>query len=120
MPGTRRAIKSLAHNTFIRLQGGLGGARAFAGSDNLVSLLKAQAASNKLYGAVCASPAMVLEPHGLLKVPVGISFTCAALEKFFLPISLLHGPPTGALLSGGLIMAGKEGDVVPGHVELPL
>ncbi|XP_078439191.1 class I glutamine amidotransferase-like superfamily protein [Wolffia australiana] len=51
----------------ILLPGGLGGAKAFAASDKLMALLKEQAASGKLYGAVCASPALVLEPHGLLK-----------------------------------------------------
>ncbi|KAB2032292.1 hypothetical protein ES319_D05G363300v1 [Gossypium barbadense] len=51
----------------IVLPGGLGGAQAFANSDKLVNMLKKQAESNKPYGAICASPALVLEPHGLLK-----------------------------------------------------
>lgn len=57
----------IAHNTLI-LQGGLGGAQAFAKCDKLVNLLKKQKESNRPYGAICASPALVLEPHGLLKV----------------------------------------------------
>ncbi|WKA12008.1 hypothetical protein VitviT2T_029449 [Vitis vinifera] len=51
----------------IVLPGGLGGAQAFASSEKLVNLLKNQRESNKPYGAICASPALVLEPHGLLK-----------------------------------------------------
>ncbi|KAK4255881.1 hypothetical protein QN277_008818 [Acacia crassicarpa] len=51
----------------IVLPGGLGGAQAFANSETLVNLLKKQRESNKYYGAICASPAFVLEPHGLLK-----------------------------------------------------
>ncbi|XP_010915629.2 LOW QUALITY PROTEIN: protein DJ-1 homolog A [Elaeis guineensis] len=51
----------------IVLPGGLGGAQAFSSSEKLVDLLKKQAESKKLYGAICASPAMVLEPYGLLK-----------------------------------------------------
>ncbi|OIW05287.1 hypothetical protein TanjilG_03676 [Lupinus angustifolius] len=51
----------------IVLPGGLGGAEAFANSETLVSLLKKQRESNRYYGAICASPALVLEPHGLLK-----------------------------------------------------
>ncbi|XP_054814460.1 protein DJ-1 homolog B-like [Prosopis cineraria] len=51
----------------IVLPGGLGGAQAFAKSEALVSLLKKQRESNRYYGAICASPALVLEPHGLLK-----------------------------------------------------
>ncbi|XP_052291666.1 protein DJ-1 homolog B-like [Citrus sinensis] len=47
--------------------GGLGGAQAFAKSEKLVHMLKKQKESNRPYGARCASPALVLEPHGLLK-----------------------------------------------------
>ncbi|GAY66459.1 hypothetical protein CUMW_248930 [Citrus unshiu] len=47
--------------------GGLGGAQAFANSEKLVNMLKKQKESNRPYGAICASPALVLEPHGLLK-----------------------------------------------------
>jgi len=51
----------------IVLPGGLGGAQAFANSEKLVNLLKKQQESNRPYGAICASPALVLEPHSLLK-----------------------------------------------------
>ncbi|RXH83987.1 hypothetical protein DVH24_026886 [Malus domestica] len=51
----------------IVLPGGLGGAQAFAKSEKLVNLLKKQRQSQRPYGAICASPALVLEPHGLLK-----------------------------------------------------
>ncbi|OEL24854.1 Protein DJ-1-like protein B [Dichanthelium oligosanthes] len=51
----------------IVMPGGLQGAQKFASTKKLVDLLKKQAESNKPYGAICASPAYVLEPHGLLK-----------------------------------------------------
>ncbi|KAJ0047015.1 hypothetical protein Pint_04709 [Pistacia integerrima] len=51
----------------IVLPGGLGGAQAFAHSEKLVNMLKKQRESNRPYGAICASPALVLEPNGLLK-----------------------------------------------------
>ncbi|CAO2186193.1 unnamed protein product [Urochloa humidicola] len=51
----------------IVMPGGLQGAQKFANTKKLVDLLKKQAESNKPYGAICASPAHVLEPHGLLK-----------------------------------------------------
>ncbi|CAO2833345.1 unnamed protein product [Amaranthus hypochondriacus] len=51
----------------IVLPGGLGGAQAFAASEKLVEMLKKQRESNKPYGAICASPALVLETHGLLE-----------------------------------------------------
>ncbi|KAL9257460.1 DJ-1 homolog B-like protein [Drosera capensis] len=51
----------------IVLPGGLGGAQAFAASEKLVNMLKKQKEAGRPYGAICASPALVLEPHGLLK-----------------------------------------------------
>ncbi|KAK9152988.1 hypothetical protein Sjap_000468 [Stephania japonica] len=51
----------------IVLPGGLPGAQAFSKSEKLVNLLKKQMESNRPYGAICASPAIVLEPHGLLE-----------------------------------------------------
>jgi DJ-1/PfpI family len=70
---------------FFFIKGGLGGAQAYVNSEKLISSLKKQAWSNKLYGAICASPALVLEPHGLLKVPFFILmsvfiFTCVLSE----------------------------------------
>ncbi|KAL6999603.1 Protein DJ-1 B [Sarracenia purpurea var. burkii] len=58
----------------IVLPGGLGGAQAFANSEQLVNLLKKQKEANRPYGAICASPALVLEPHGLLKGKKATSF----------------------------------------------
>ncbi|XP_020263825.1 protein DJ-1 homolog B-like [Asparagus officinalis] len=58
------------------LSGGLPGAQAFTNSAKFVELLKKQAESNKLYGAICASPALALEPHGLLKVRLQGSPLC--------------------------------------------
>ena len=50
----------------IALPGGIPGAQNLAASDLLARMLKAQAAKGKLYGAICASPAVVLHPHGLI------------------------------------------------------
>lgn len=51
----------------MRSQGGLPGADNLVASAPLVSALKAQASSGKLVGAICASPAKVLLPIGLLE-----------------------------------------------------
>lgn len=51
----------------IVLPGGLPGAETFSKSERLVQMLKKQKEGNKPYGAICASPAIVFEPHGLLK-----------------------------------------------------
>jgi len=51
----------------IVLPGGLPGAEHLRDSKVLTSLLKKQAADGKLYAAICASPVVVLQYHGLLK-----------------------------------------------------
>jgi len=50
----------------IVLPGGIPGAENLKNSELLASLLKKQNDANRLYGAICASPAVVLEHHGLL------------------------------------------------------
>ena len=57
----------------IALPGGIPGAENLRDSEVLAEILKKQNRENKLYGAVCASPAVVLEHHGLLK---GKKATC--------------------------------------------
>jgi 4-methyl-5(b-hydroxyethyl)-thiazole monophosphate biosynthesis len=57
----------------IVLPGGIPGAENLKNSSVLAELLKKQNEEDKLYGAICASPAVVLEHHGLLK---GKSATC--------------------------------------------
>lgn len=60
----------------IVLPGGIPGAENLKNSLVLAELLKKQNDEDKLYGAICASPAVVLEHHGLLK---GKSATCHPL-----------------------------------------
>uniref|UniRef100_A0A7S3Z2F6 DJ-1/PfpI domain-containing protein n=1 Tax=Lotharella globosa TaxID=91324 RepID=A0A7S3Z2F6_9EUKA len=48
------------------LPGGLPGAQAFASSPRLLSMLKDRKDKGQWYAAICASPAVVLEPNGLL------------------------------------------------------
>lgn len=50
----------------IVLPGGMPGADHLRDSAVLISLLKKQKEQNKLYAAICASPAVVLKTHGLL------------------------------------------------------
>ncbi|MCF7858815.1 MAG: DJ-1/PfpI family protein [Candidatus Cloacimonetes bacterium] len=51
----------------IVLPGGLPGAEHLRDSEILTDLLKKQALEGKLYAAICASPVVVLQYHGLLK-----------------------------------------------------
>lgn len=62
-------IQSCSKQSFdlIVVPGGLPGADNLSESSELISLLKNQKAQQKLYGAICASPACVLEKHGLLQ-----------------------------------------------------
>ena len=55
------------------LPGGIPGAQHLRDCADLVGILKRQRDKNGLYGAICASPAVVLEHHGLL---AGRQATC--------------------------------------------
>ena len=57
----------------IVLPGGIPGAENLKNSEDLIALLKKQREEKRLYGAICASPAIVLEHHGLLE---GKKATC--------------------------------------------
>lgn len=50
----------------IALPGGMPGAEHLRDSDALALLLRRQQGENRLYGAICASPAVVLLHHGLI------------------------------------------------------
>lgn len=51
----------------IALPGGLPGAERFRECGELIDMLKQQKQAGRLYAAICASPAMVLQHHGLLE-----------------------------------------------------
>jgi 4-methyl-5(b-hydroxyethyl)-thiazole monophosphate biosynthesis len=55
------------------LPGGIPGAEQLRDSTALIDILKRQRDNARLYGAICASPAVVLEHHGLL---AGHQATC--------------------------------------------
>ena len=50
----------------VALPGGIPGAEHLRDAKDLIQILKRQSAQGKLYGAICASPAVVLAAHGLL------------------------------------------------------
>lgn len=51
----------------IALPGGMPGAEHLRDSETLISLLEKQKSAGKMYGAVCASPAVVLASKGLIE-----------------------------------------------------
>jgi 4-methyl-5(b-hydroxyethyl)-thiazole monophosphate biosynthesis len=50
----------------IALPGGMPGAEHLRDSAELIGMLKEQKQAGRLYAAICASPAVALQPHGLL------------------------------------------------------
>lgn len=50
----------------IALPGGMPGAEHLRDSAPLIGMLKQQKQAGRLYGAICATPAVALQPHGLL------------------------------------------------------
>ena len=62
-----RLIRDCAGSAYdlIALPGGSRGAEHLRDSPELVAMLKKQQAQNRLYAAICAAPAVVLEHHGL-------------------------------------------------------
>ena len=57
----------------IALPGGIPGAEHMRDCNELVEMLKQQQKHGRLYAAICASPAVVFQPHGLL---AGKKATC--------------------------------------------
>jgi protein deglycase len=51
----------------VALPGGIPGAQNLRDAPDLIRILKHQQETNKPYGAICASPAIVLDHHGLLE-----------------------------------------------------
>ncbi len=68
-------IADCASRTYdcIALPGGMPGAEHLRDSTELIGMLKRQKQAGRLYGAICASPAVALHPHGLLD---GVKATC--------------------------------------------
>ena len=66
----------------IALPGGMPGAEHLRDSADLIGMLKRQKATGRWYGAICASPVVALQPHGLLD---GIKATCFPSMRGELP-----------------------------------
>ena len=64
-----RLISECLSNEYdlVALPGGIPGVEHLRDSKELIQILKKQNAQGKLYGAICAAPAVVLQPHGLLE-----------------------------------------------------
>lgn len=65
------------------LPGGMPGSTNLAASAQVVSLLKSMQAKNKIIAAICAAPAVVLAPNGILKNKTATCFP--GMENQFPP-----------------------------------
>lgn len=70
-----KLIADCSNETYdlIVLPGGMPGTEHLRDCPELINMLKKQKAGNRLYAAICAAPALVLQQHGLLE---GITATC--------------------------------------------
>ncbi|BBN18129.1 protein deglycase [Marchantia polymorpha subsp. ruderalis] len=66
-------VETLEFNAII-LPGGMPGAERLCNCDTLTRVLRKQVDSKGIFGAICASPAVVLEPKGFLKGKKATSF----------------------------------------------
>ncbi len=64
----------------IVLPGGLPGAEHLRDCADLIEMLKQQKDSGRLYAAICASPAVALQPHGLLEGKKATSYPAPNME----------------------------------------
>ncbi len=103
-----RLLSDCASETFdlIALPGGMPGAGNFRDSPPLIDLLKRQAGEGRLYAAICASPAVVLHPHGLLR---GRRFTCHPNFTQGIGEGLLQEP---VVVDGNLVTSRGAGTAV--------
>jgi len=89
----------------IALPGGMPGAERLRDSAELTQMLKAQAEKKKLVAAVCASPAVVLNHHGL--IPSDGEVTCFPAAKF--KEALPNWSESRAIVNGNVITSQGPG-----------
>ncbi len=95
------------------LPGGIPGAENLADSAGVVELVRRQMQSGKLYGAICAAPAVVLERHGLL---AGKQATCHPGYIAALPEAARK--EAGVVVDGNCITGRGAGHAVAFALEL--
>jgi protein deglycase len=66
-------LEDVQDNEFdlVAIPGGLKNAQTLAECELLIKILKRQKAAGKWYAAICASPALVFQRHGLLDNEIG-------------------------------------------------
>lgn len=94
-------------------RGGMPGAERLGMCESLRKLLREQALSNRVYGAICASPAVVLEPQGLLK-----DKKATAHPSFSSKLVDQSGVSAGVVIDGKLITSKGPGTTMEFSIAL--
>ncbi|PIE73673.1 MAG: DJ-1 family protein [Deltaproteobacteria bacterium] len=97
----------------IAVPGGIPGAENLAASNVLAEMLRSQNTEGRLYGAICASPAVVLHKHGLLD---GRKATCHPLFAAQLPDQ--HDTAQAVVCDGNCVTSRGAGTAVMFGLEL--
>lgn len=110
-----KLIEDAAKSTYdlIILPGGMPGAERLGMCESLRKLLREQALSNRVYGAICASPAVVLEPQGLLK-----DKKATAHPSFSSKLVDQSGVSAGVVIDGKLITSKGPGTTMEFSIAL--
>jgi len=93
--------------------GGIPGAENLKNSATLADILRKQNAADRLYGAICASPAVVLQHHGLLE---GKKATCHPL--FFSQLNSEQASESTVVLDRNCVTSRGAGTAVVFALEL--
>jgi 4-methyl-5(b-hydroxyethyl)-thiazole monophosphate biosynthesis len=89
----------------VALPGGMPGAERFRDCNTLINLLKRQQKEQKMYAAICATPAVALAPHGLL--PSAGGSTCYPLDAF--RSVMKHPSDKGVVVQGNVVTSQGPG-----------
>lgn len=100
----------------IVLPGGIPGAEHLRDCDILIRMLKSQRDTGKLYGAICASPAVALLPHGLL---TGRRATCfPSYRRFLESAENVQASDDRVVVDGNLITSQGPGTAIEFGIQL--
>ncbi|KAL6040791.1 Chaperone protein YajL [Balamuthia mandrillaris] len=99
----------------IALPGGLDGAENLRRSEELKQLLLRQNQEGRLYAAICASPAVVLQTHGLLE---GKQATCYPAERFVSSLKLKDSIEDVVVEDGNCVTSRSPGTALPFALRL--
>lgn len=103
------SINEVANNTYdaVVLPGGAAGAQSLYNNPILHQLLQSQLNSNKLVGAICAAPAVVLSGHKLLHNINNVVCHPSFASQLHVTHSSSH-PTTGHLMNGNTVQCGDR------------